>query len=326
MKKLSIIVPVYNIEKYLEKCVDSILNQTLQDFELILIDDGSLDNSGKICDELSKRDGRIKVIHKTNGGSASARNAGLLVMTGEYVGFVDSDDYVEEDMFETMINACENNQCEAAFCDRYLVDEGGEFLPENSKVSKYKELTVLSQKEALTNMFLATGMTFAVWDKVFKRELFDDVKFPEGCPAEDVPCSFDTIKKAKNVVHIGKQKYYYRALNTSVTHGKFNEKTMGYSRYVKKIREEVYVEIPELRDAIDYCYIQALSSTYAKLNQSKNSSEYKYEERKLRKELRGCRKETKRNSYLGRNSKIAAFLIRNGCYGIIRVLYQKRKC
>ena len=109
MPKISIIVPVYNVEKYLRKCVDSILNQTFKDFELILVDDGSIDTSGKICDEYNLKDNRIKVIHKENGGLSSARNAGLDIAQGEYIGFVDSDDWIELDMYEELYKICKEN-------------------------------------------------------------------------------------------------------------------------------------------------------------------------------------------------------------------------
>ncbi|HAQ0795523.1 TPA: glycosyltransferase, partial [Enterococcus faecium] len=104
MCRISIIVPVYNVEKYLKKCVDSILGQTFTDFELLLIDDGSTDNSGSICDELAKTDNRIKVIHKENGGLSDARNIGIEVAKGDFIGFIDSDDYIDEDMYAFLYN------------------------------------------------------------------------------------------------------------------------------------------------------------------------------------------------------------------------------
>src|SRR4051794_4889210 len=112
MPKISIVVPVYKVEKYIKRCVDSILAQTYQDFELILVDDGSPDNCGKICDSLAKQDKRIKVIHKENGGLSTARNAGIDVAVGEYIGFVDSDDWVTKDMFEYLLNLIEDNECD----------------------------------------------------------------------------------------------------------------------------------------------------------------------------------------------------------------------
>jgi len=118
--KISIIVPVYKVEQYIHKCIDSILNQTLNDFELILVNDGSPDQCGQICDEYAKCDSRIKVIHKENGGQASARNMGLDIATGEYIGFVDSDDWIEPDMYEILYNECIINECEIISCSSII--------------------------------------------------------------------------------------------------------------------------------------------------------------------------------------------------------------
>ena len=124
MKKnnlISIIVPIYNVEKYLKKCIDSIINQTYKNLEIILVDDGSPDNCGKICDEYAKKDNRIKVIHKENGGVSSARNVGVENATGEYIGFVDSDDYIEKDMYEVLINNLKKENADISIISNYEV-------------------------------------------------------------------------------------------------------------------------------------------------------------------------------------------------------------
>jgi len=126
--KISIIVPVYNVELYLGKCIDSILNQTFSGFELILVNDGSLDNCGSICDSFAKLDRRVKVIHKGNGGLSSARNAGLEIACGEYIGFVDSDDYIERQMYETLYNQATETSSDIVVCDFYMIDENGKIL------------------------------------------------------------------------------------------------------------------------------------------------------------------------------------------------------
>jgi glycosyltransferase involved in cell wall biosynthesis len=119
--EISIIVPVYNVEKYLEKCLKSILHQIFSDFELILIDDGSTDSSGRICDEYLKRDSRIKVFHKENGGLSSARNYGIEKSTGKYIGFVDSDDYIAKDMYEVLYNNLQRENADVSMCGNYDV-------------------------------------------------------------------------------------------------------------------------------------------------------------------------------------------------------------
>ena len=128
MSKVSIVVPIYNVEKYLEQCIDSIINQTLKDIEIILVDDGSPDNCPQICDDYAKKDSRIKVVHKKNGGLSSARNAGIEVATGDYIGFVDSDDYIELDMYEKMYSIAIENNVDFVMSDYYRVSDGGKVI------------------------------------------------------------------------------------------------------------------------------------------------------------------------------------------------------
>ncbi|EGP5489252.1 glycosyltransferase, partial [Enterococcus faecium] len=136
MCEISIIVPVYKVEPYLRKCVDSILAQTFTDFEVILVDDGSPDNSGKICDEYASKDSRVRVIHKKNGGLSSARNAGIDVARGKYLGFVDSDDYIEKDMYELLYDNIVKEQADLSICGIYDIYAGKKvkILPEEYKV------------------------------------------------------------------------------------------------------------------------------------------------------------------------------------------------
>ena len=128
MSKVSIVVPIYNVEKYLKQCIESIINQTLQDIEIILVDDGSPDNCPQICDEYAKKDSRIKVVHKKNGGLSSARNAGIEVATGDFIGFVDSDDYIELDMYEKMYNIAKENHVDFVVSDYYKVSDKGKII------------------------------------------------------------------------------------------------------------------------------------------------------------------------------------------------------
>lgn len=121
VKKLSIIVPVYKVEQYLNRCVDSILNQTYRNIEIVLVDDGSPDRSGEICDRYAKSDERVKVVHKKNGGVSSARNIGFSSSTGEYIGYVDSDDYIAPTMYEDMIDVLEKNDLDIVCCDAFIV-------------------------------------------------------------------------------------------------------------------------------------------------------------------------------------------------------------
>ncbi|MDP4142966.1 MAG: glycosyltransferase [Bacillota bacterium] len=204
--KLSIIVPVYNVEKYIHRCIDSILEQTFTDFELILVDDGSLDNSGRICNGYAGFDSRIKVIHKKNGGLSSARNAGLDIAQGEYIGFVDSDDWIEKDMYESLYNAMLKYDADVTICGRFVVKRD-----EITAISDSEEVQVFNRFEALYELILddINKINNFAWDKLYKKELFKDIRFPEGRYFEDIFTAYKILLAANKIVHIKSPKYYY---------------------------------------------------------------------------------------------------------------------
>lgn len=186
---ISIIVPVYNVETYLRRCVDSLLCQTYSNIEIILVDDGSTDKSGSICDEYLYVDKRIRVIHKKNGGLSSARNAGLEIADGEYIGFLDSDDWARPEMLEFLLSIITEEDSEIAQCGLTL-------FYEDQKVSEYvkkdviREPTVhLSYIEAYNQLYgidVNRGINFLTWNKLYKRSLFDSLRFYEGKNNEDI--------------------------------------------------------------------------------------------------------------------------------------------
>lgn len=202
--EISIIVPVYKVEKYLSKCVDSILAQTFTDFELILVDDGSPDSCGKICDEYALKDSRIKVIHKENGGLSDARNAGIAVAKGEYLGFVDSDDYIAPDMYELLYRLIRENDADISICDAVLVDEETEVNYVDSE-KKY----ILERESALKEMIFKRLFAVNAWNKLYKKELFSDTLYPKGMLYEDLAITYKLIDKTKRLVYIPAKKYAY---------------------------------------------------------------------------------------------------------------------
>lgn len=214
--KLSIIVPVYNVEEYLYECIDSILNQTFRNFELILVDDGSVDSCPQICDEYAKKDSRIKVIHKKNGGLSSARNAGLKVATGEFVTFVDSDDYLSNKTYENAFLMIKENNADIAIFGRYYV------YSDNKKIIKEKQHINLvmdsAQATALMNISLLGYYDTAAWDKVYRRSLFSDILYPKNRISEDWFTTYKVFAKAKVIVYDSTPLYYYRQRNGSITH------------------------------------------------------------------------------------------------------------
>jgi glycosyltransferase involved in cell wall biosynthesis len=206
------------VEKYLDKCVQSILNQTFKDFELILIDDGSPDSCGKMCDEWKKKDNRIKVIHKKNGGLSDARNAGIDIAIGDYIGFVDSDDYIKEDMFEVLVNNLEKNNADISICGYVDVYADG-FRNE----SLDRKVYVWNQEEAIKQILLGKLLSVHAWTKLYKRTLFSDVRYPVGKISEDAYVIMNIMEQVKTAVFTPYSAYYYIHREGSINTGAYRE-------------------------------------------------------------------------------------------------------
>jgi len=202
---ISVIVPVYNIEKYIRKCIESITRQTYHNLEIILVDDGSTDESGRICDEYAKTDNRIRVIHKENEGLSDARNLGLENCMGKYIGFVDGDDWLEDDMYEFLYQTLNTHNADIAVCGHYLEDDGGVYASEYTDGS----LKVYNCHEAVCAIVKDKEIHSFAWDKLYKRELFDEIRYPSGRYVQDIFTTYKVFMKADRVVCHNKPKYYY---------------------------------------------------------------------------------------------------------------------
>ena len=207
MKKVSIIVPVYKVEKYLDKCVESLVNQTYKNIEIILVDDGSPDNCPAICDEWVSKDSRIKVVHKENGGISNARNAGMKVATGDYFGFVDSDDVVSIEMYKTLVELLEKNDADMSICQYCEFKDNTE--PMYTLDNDHHIYN--NPNDVLKRLFCKKDVANAVWNKLYKRELFDDLEFPVGVIiAEDMYLTYKLILKSNKIVISNSKLYGYR--------------------------------------------------------------------------------------------------------------------
>lgn len=201
---ISIIIPVYKVEKYLEKCIQSVINQTYKNIQIILVDDGSPDNCGKICDEYAERDQRIEVIHKSNGGLSDARNKGLEIAKGEYIGFVDSDDYIEADMYEVLYNLLKQYNADVSICNFYTVSQEKIAIKNaDNGIKEYNRIEILKE------ILLDNNIQSYAWNKLYKKELFDEIKYPVGKKYEDIGTTFYLLEKCNKVVVTGKPEYYY---------------------------------------------------------------------------------------------------------------------
>ena len=239
---ISVIVPVYNVEKYLRQCLESIINQTYKNLEIILVDDGSTDNSGNICEEYAPKDNRIKVIHKTNSGLSSARNAGLDICTGEYIGFVDSDDWLEPDMYEILHDKMIEDQADIVNCGFYR-----EYKEHREKFAVL-EKCVYSGYDVIEQSYSSPYVCYAVWFKLYRRQCFDKVRFPVGKNYEDLAIFFPTFEKARKVLVIPEALYHYRQRSTGIMLSFFNKKQLDIINICKEQLDYVKNNYPKAID------------------------------------------------------------------------------
>jgi glycosyltransferase involved in cell wall biosynthesis len=224
MEKISVIVPVYKVEAYLKTCVNSIQNQTFQKLEIILVDDGSPDNSGKICDELAKNDSRIKVIHKKNGGLSNARNEALKIATGDYIGFVDSDDCIIPEFYEYLYSLIKKHNTDISqgnflrISSEYINDVTNIIARENEKQNIIEK--VYTNKEALDILYDIKEDPYVqevvVWNKLYKKEIFENITFKEGKLHEDEFTTHKILYNANNIVVSTKYIYGYMQTKNSI--------------------------------------------------------------------------------------------------------------
>lgn len=207
---ISVIIPVYKVEPFLDKCIESVVKQTYHNLEIILVDDGSPDRCGDICDNWETRDHRIKVIHKVNGGLSDARNAGLDIASGDYIGFVDSDDWIEPNMYEVMLNKLLQNNADIAICGMkkiYKTRTELQDLGHDWRYSRQKALYELIQNKSLENF---------AQNKLYKKELFEGLRFPKGRIFEDVLLMYKIFDRVNRVVHINQNLYNYLRHDNSI--------------------------------------------------------------------------------------------------------------
>lgn len=244
---ISVIVPVYKVEPYLCKCVDSILAQTHTNLEIILVDDGSPDNCGAICDEYAKADPRIKVIHKKNGGLSDARNAGMDIMTGKYVAFVDSDDWIEPDMYRRLLEFLEHYDADMAFggvADDVVRND----TVETAKVSDYGDTPFAEDKISAMKRYF--NGSWAAWDKLYRAELFDGIRYPVGEINEDEAIVLHLLERCKQVCYTNEVFYHYmkRADGTSITSAAYSEKKTVWVKHCRDNLEFIREKHPELEE------------------------------------------------------------------------------
>ena len=270
-KLVSVIVAVYNIEEYLPRCVDSILAQTYRNLEIILVDDGSKDQSGNICDSYAEKDRRIKVIHKKNGGLSDARNAGMNAATGEYIGFVDGDDWIEPDMYRAMYFACEKEKAQAAVCRYKQITKSG--IIDGSAGNSVS----LSRDEAL-EIYVCGDERYliynSVWSKLFARDLVEDMRFPVGKNSEDIMFTTRAFCRMERLVYLDEAYYNYvldregSIMNEKAGERRLKDEIPFWQEQIAYFRE---AGMPDLSDKAAYHFYRRLLFYYIDFMENKKT-------------------------------------------------------
>ena len=270
-KLVSVIVAVYNIEEYLPRCVDSILAQTYRNLEIILVDDGSKDQSGSICDSYAEKDRRIKVIHKKNGGLSDARNAGMDAASGEYIGFVDGDDWIEPDMYRAMYFACEKEKAQAAVCRYKQITKSG--IIDGSAGNSVS----LSRDEAL-EIYVCGDERYliynSVWSKLFARDLVEGMRFPVGKNSEDIMFTTRAFCRMERLVYLDEAYYNYvldregSIMNEKAGERRLKDEIPFWQEQIAYFRE---AGMPELSDKAAYHFYRRLLFYYIDFMENKKT-------------------------------------------------------
>lgn len=322
---ISVIVPVYNMEQYMERCVNSIINQTYHNLEIILVDDGSTDHSPAMCDEYALRDGRIKVVHKPNGGLSDARNAGLAVASGNYIGYVDSDDWIEPRMYQKMYDACMENGAQVAVC-RYAkayqdrIERGG-----NGRITAF-------DREGILKVYLSDMDEYvvynSVWSKLFAREVVEGVLFPVGKNSEDIMYTTRAFCKLDKAVYIDECLYNYvldregSIMNVNRTERMFGDEIPFWREHIAYIRQHVS---ETMGDMAAYYFYRRMLSYYIDLS---GQAEMAAAAKKIAKMMKAEKQEILRvyqDAYEGRGDRVRmrTFLVMPAGYMILNKVYEK---
>lgn len=320
---ISVIVPVYRVEALLPRCVDSILGQTYEHLEVILVDDGSPDGSGKICDAYAREDPRVRVIHKENGGLSSARNAGLNVATGEYIAFVDSDDWLVPEAYEWMLGTMKANGVKLVCAGRYDVD--GNTGEKNIGLCPERE-EVISGEAMAGRIFTWDHCDSSACDKLCHRSLFENHRYPEGVVCEDLPVTYRLALEAGQVAMLDKPVYHYYHRSGSITTAALSDKTFHYSQHTRKIYAEICKNHPKIAAQARFLRVRSLYHLLLALEQTEKGQRKQYagQARAARKELRTHLAFVLTCANMGVQEKVTDVLLAVGLYRLLRPIFHRK--
>ena len=307
MIKVSVIVPVYNVENYLENCINSVIAQTYQNIEIILVDDGSPDECPAICDEYAKKDSRIKVIHKENGGLSDARNAGIQQAKGKYITFIDSDDDVLAEYIEYMYKLLVKNNTKMAIATHTVVSKKKRINFGEGYTEK-----ILTTEECLDRMLCDQGFSISAWAKLYSKELFNEVRFPKGKLNEDNGTTYKLVLQCDKIAYGNKSIYNYHKRENSITTSKFNLKKMDLVELTDKMCDEIDTKYPSLRDSTDKKRITSRFSVLRQMVVAKLNEQERVAEKEIVKYIKQRKKQILKNNKMSKRDQIALIILLMG--------------
>ena len=320
--KVSVIIPVYKVEEYLDRCLVSVVNQTYTNLEIILVDDGSPDNSGALCDEWAKKDSRIRVIHKENGGLSSARNAGIKESTGKLLSFVDSDDFIDENMISVLVKMHLDSNCKMCCCSYFKHFDANREKAEKQDISEVSYITCEFKNIYLIDNML--GVDNSSWNKIYDKELFNDILFPEGMIYEDLYIMDRVMYKANDIAVTDYKGYYYCVNPQSITRDISPKKRYALTMGLK--RREAFLEEKGLSELYKKAQATILLNSYYQYYFARSKKDKEYTKITLL-DIKEYRKKCKKNPYVSRACKFCNFVFsisKTAFYLICKIRYKKR--
>lgn len=269
---ISVIIPVYNVAPYIDRCIKSVLRQTYTNIEILLIDDGSTDGSGQICEQYQKIDERIQVYHKKNGGLSDARNYGIDRATGRYITFIDSDDYITDDCIQYLFSLLQHwDKAQISICD--ILETENNYVSDSNLNSDGK-IYELNTEEAIRMLCYQKEFTASAYAKLYRKECFDKIRYPFEMLYEDIAIISELFYKAGYIVYGKEKKYCYFQRNTGIVRKKFTKKKMDYITNSKRLLDYVEKNFPGLTVAAESRFLWSNLHIYCQISRKDNPTEY----------------------------------------------------
>lgn len=299
---ISVIIPVYNIENYVTKCLKSVSEQHYRNLEVLVVDDGSTDGSAVLCDQFSAQDDRFHVLHKPNGGLSDSRNAALDRIHGEYVTFIDGDDWVSPWYIDHLLEAVLKNQSDLSVSWFENVTDGEE--PHSRTTAELMDYQNLTPEACLEKMLYQDGIEINACHKMIRTELYKDLRYPVGRLYEDIPVTYELVKRAESIAVISNTDYYYLQRQGSIQNSGFSRRHLDGVKHMKQVLDRVIEEYPDLEPAAACRYFSTLSNIYMKIDDPSDEGL----RHSLWNEMKAIRRQILKNSKARKKARLAALI------------------